>query len=59
LITECLNRGYNKEEIAIKIERPDETRTEKYISRADVFKQLSDIGSEGLELAGILKVSDN
>lgn len=59
LITECLNKGYNREEIAIKIERPDGTRTEKYISRAEVFKQLSDIGSEGLELAGILMVSDN
>ena len=59
LITECLNKGYNKEEIAIKIERPDGTRTEKYISRAELFKQLSDIGSEGLELAVILMVSDN
>jgi hypothetical protein len=59
LINECLAKGYNTEEITIKIERPDETRTEKYISRADVFKQLSDIGSEGFELAGIMNISDN
>ena len=59
LIKDCLAKGYNKDEITIKIERPDETRTEKYISRAEVFKQLSDIGSEGFELASIMKVSDN
>ncbi len=59
LIKECIDKGYNKEEITIKIERPDETRTEKYISRAEVFKQLSDIGSEGLELAALMNVSDN
>jgi hypothetical protein len=59
LIKDCLTKGYNKDEITIKIERPDETRTEKYISRAEVFKQLSDIGSEGFELASIMKVSDN
>ncbi|AFV22976.1 hypothetical protein Mpsy_0767 [Methanolobus psychrophilus R15] len=59
LIKDCLAKGYNKDEISIKIERPDETRTEKYISRAEVFKQLSEIGSEGFELASIMKVSDN
>ncbi|SFM76205.1 hypothetical protein [Methanolobus profundi] len=56
LINECLDKGYNKEEITIKIERPDETRTEKYIAKAEIFSQLSDIGSEGLELADIMNV---
>ncbi|KXS42041.1 MAG: hypothetical protein AWU59_1830 [Methanolobus sp. T82-4] len=59
LVDECIAKGYNKDEITIKIERPDDTRTEKYISKADAFKQLSEIGSEGLELAGLLNVSGN
>lgn len=59
LINECLTKGYNKKEITIKLEHPDETRTEKYISKVEVFKQLSDIGSEGFELARIMNVSDN
>ncbi|MDW7733579.1 MAG: hypothetical protein SCH66_14270 [Methanolobus sp.] len=59
LVNECFAKGYNKEEITIKIERPDETRTEKYISKSDAFNQLSDIGPEGLELAGLLNVAEN
>ena len=59
LVDECLTKGYNKDEITIKIERPDDIRTEKYISKADAFKQLSEIGSEGLELAVLLNVSEN
>ncbi|WP_292466593.1 hypothetical protein [Methanolobus sp.] len=58
LINECLDKGYNKEEITIKMERPDETRTEKYISKAEIFRQLSDVGSEGLELADIMNVTE-
>lgn len=59
LVAECLAKGYNKDEITIKIERPDDTRTEKYISKADAFKQLSEIGTEGFELAGLLNVAEN
>lgn len=58
LINECIDKGYNKEEVTIKIERPDDTRTEKYIAKAEMFGQLSDIGSEGLELAGIMNVTE-
>jgi len=56
IVRECLERGYVKNEITIKIEQADGARTEKYVSSKDVFDQLSEIGSEGLELAGILGV---
>ncbi|WP_321416973.1 hypothetical protein [uncultured Methanomethylovorans sp.] len=59
LINECLVRGYNKEEITIKIEHPDETRTEKYVSKTEIFRQLSDAGSAGLELADLMNVTEN
>ena len=56
IVHECLAKGHNKEEITIKLEEADGTRTEKYISRAEIYNQLSEIGSEGVELAGILGV---
>ncbi|WP_440954573.1 chromosome segregation ATPase [Methanosarcina sp. Mfa9] len=56
IVHECLTKGHNKEEITIKLEEADGTRTEKYISRAEIYNQLSEIGSEGVELAGILGV---
>ncbi|MHC1575954.1 MAG: hypothetical protein ACXQTE_01235 [Methanosarcinaceae archaeon] len=56
IIRECGERGYAKGEITIKIEEEDGTRTEKYVTKTEVFDQLSEIGSEGLELAGILGV---
>ena len=58
IVKECLERGYVKSEITVKIEQADGTRTEKYITKDDVFNQLSEIGSEGLELAGILGVEE-
>lgn len=58
IVKECLERGYVKSEITVKIEQADGTRTEKYITKDDVFIQLSEIGSEGLELAGILGVEE-
>ncbi|MDD4620356.1 MAG: chromosome segregation ATPase, partial [Methanosarcina sp.] len=54
IIQECLARGHNKEEIIIKMEEADGTRTEKYITRAEIYAQLAEIGSEGIEIAGIL-----
>lgn len=57
LIRECFERGYTKGEITIKIEEPGGIRTEKYLSNSEVLNRLSDIGSEGLELAGILGVT--
>lgn len=59
MIKDCLEKGYNKEEIAIKIEMSDGTRTEKYMSNIDAFKQLSAIGSEGLELAKLMNVLES
>ncbi len=54
IIRECLQRGYVEGEITIKIEQQDGTRTEKYLSKAEVYKELSEIGSEGLEIASVL-----
>lgn len=54
IIQECFQRGYVEDEITIKIEQEDGTRTEKYLSKVEVIEQLSELGSEGLEIAGIL-----
>lgn len=54
IIRECLERGYVEGEITIKIEQQDGTRTEKYLSKAEVFEELSELGSEGLEIASVL-----
>jgi len=56
IVQECLAKGHNKEEITIKIEEADGTRTEKYLSRAEIYAQLAEVGSEGVEIAGILGV---
>ncbi|MFZ2498961.1 chromosome segregation ATPase [Methanosarcina sp.] len=56
IVQECLAKGHNKEEITIKMEEADGTRTEKYISRTEIYTQLAEIGSEGVEIAGILGV---
>ncbi len=57
LIKECVERGYTKGEISIKIEEPGGIRTEKYLSSSELLSRLSGIGSEGLELAGTLGVT--
>ncbi|WP_292467051.1 hypothetical protein [Methanolobus sp.] len=56
IVRESLEKGYVKNEITIKIEASDGTRTEKYITKEEAFDQLSELGSEGLELASILGV---
>lgn len=56
IVQECLTKGHNKEEITIKMEDADGTRTEKYITRAEIYTQLAEVGSEGIEIAGILGV---
>ncbi len=56
IVRESLDRGYVKNEITIKIEASDGTRTEKYITKQEAFDQLAELGSEGLELASILGV---
>lgn len=57
IIHECLAKGHNKEEITIKMEEADGTRTEKYISKTEMYTQFSEIGSEGVEIAEILGVN--
>lgn len=57
IVHECLAKGHNKEEITIKIEEADGTRTEKYISKTEMYTRLSDVGSEGVEIAEILGVN--
>ncbi|WP_410508860.1 chromosome segregation ATPase [Methanosarcina hadiensis] len=57
IVHECLAKGHNKEEITIKMEETDGTRTEKYISKTEIYTQLSEIGSEGVEIAEILGVN--
>lgn len=56
IVKESLDKGYVKNEITIKIEASDGTRTEKYITKEEAFDQLAELGSEGLELASILGV---
>ncbi|RQD87873.1 hypothetical protein D5R95_03295 [Methanosalsum natronophilum] len=58
IIKECLSRAYTKNEIAIKIQQSDDTRTEKYITKDELKKQLLDIGEKGLELTKVLHVND-
>lgn len=56
IIQECVAKAQNKEEITIKIEEADGTRTEKYITKAEIYTQLAEVGSEGIEIAEILGV---
>ncbi|MBC7086064.1 MAG: hypothetical protein H5T43_06855 [Methanomethylovorans sp.] len=56
IVQECIDRGVSKNEITIKIERTDGTRTEKYVTKEEIFNKLAELGPEGLELASILNV---
>ncbi len=59
LVTECLEKGYTKGEITIKIEEPEGRRTEKYLEKSEISKELSTIGNEGKELATLLRVAES
>lgn len=58
IVRECIERGYAKEEVTIKIEEAGSVRTEKYISKSEASGELSSLGHEGEELANILGVSE-
>ncbi|AKB37427.1 Chromosome segregation ATPase [Methanosarcina siciliae C2J] len=58
LVRECIERGYTKGEVTIKMEEPGSVRTEKYISKSEASGELSSIGGEGTEIARILGVAD-
>lgn len=51
-------RKYTEGEITIKIEESGRIRTEKYLEKSKILKELSTIGNEGKELATILKVTE-
>lgn len=57
LVLECIKRGYTEGEITIKIEEPVGFRTEKYLEKSEILKELSTIGSEGEKLASNLRVT--
>ena len=58
LVTQCIEKGYTKGEITLKIEEPEGIRTEKYLGKSEILRELSTIGSEGQELAKILRVTE-
>ena len=58
LITQAIERGYTEGEVAIKIESPEGIKTEKYLEKSEIAKELLSIGAEGEELAKTLKIMD-
>jgi hypothetical protein len=58
LVAECIEKGYTEREITIKIEEPEGIRTEKYLEKSEISRELSTIGSEGQELATLLRVAE-
>ncbi len=58
LVAQCIERGYNQGEITIKIEESGRIRTEKYLEKSEVLRELLTTGSEGRELATILRVTE-
>jgi hypothetical protein len=58
LVAECIEKGYTKGEITIKIEEPEGFRTEKYLEKSEILQELSALGSEGEEIAVKLKVTE-
>ena len=58
LVTECLEKGYTEGEITIKIEEPEGMRTEKYLEKSEISRELSTIGREGEELTTFLRVTE-
>lgn len=58
LITQSIEKGYTRGEIAVKIEGPEGIRTEKYLEKSEIIRELSTLGSEGMELARLLRVTE-
>jgi len=58
LITQCIEKGYTEGEITLNIEEPEGIRTEKYLEKSEILREFSTIGSEGQELAKILRVTE-
>jgi hypothetical protein len=58
LVAECIKRGYTKGEITIKIKEPEGFRTEKYLDKSEISKELLTLGNEGKEIAAGLGVTE-
>ena len=54
IVSECIRRSPVKNEIAIKIQTENGTRSEKYISLEELYSSLANIGGDGLEIASII-----
>ncbi|MDR2944738.1 MAG: hypothetical protein LBU81_06660 [Methanosarcinales archaeon] len=54
IMSECIRRSPVKSEISIKVQLEDGTRTEKYISKDELYSSLANIGGDGLEIAGLI-----
>jgi len=54
IVTECIRRSPIKNEISIKIQTEDGSRSEKYISKEELYSSLANIGGDGLEIASII-----
>lgn len=58
LVAECIEKGYTEGEITIKVEEPEGIRTERYLEKSEIYREFSTIGSEGQELAALLRVAE-
>lgn len=54
IVSECIRRSPIKSEISIKIQTEDGLRTEKYISKDELYSSLANIGGDGLEIASMI-----
>lgn len=54
IVSECLKKSPIKSEISIKVHMEDGTRSEKYISTAELYSSLANIGGDGLEIASLI-----
>lgn len=54
IVSECIRRSPIKSEISIKVQLEDGTRTEKYISKDELYSSLANIGGDGLEIASLI-----
>ncbi|WNY23677.1 hypothetical protein MmiHf6_09900 [Methanimicrococcus hongohii] len=54
IVAECIRRSPIKTEISIKVQLEDGTRTEKYLSKDELYSSLANIGGDGLEIASLI-----
>ncbi|MDR0767847.1 MAG: hypothetical protein LBE57_05350 [Methanosarcinales archaeon] len=54
IVAECIRKSPIKSEISIKMQMEDGARTEKYISKDELYSSLANIGGDGLEIASLI-----